>query len=307
VKPVDGGEGDERIVQAWQAHRPYLVDLAFRMLGDIGAAEDVVQDAFSRLIRAMPGEIEDERGWLIVVTSRLCLDQIRSARVRRERPHDASEIEFVPSHSEPVAADSAVADPADRITLDDNVRLALLVVLQRLNPAERVVFVLHDIFQLPFDTVSQTVGRPTATCRQLARRARQKIEASRGGARFDVGAAEHRLVTEKFIAACAGGDLGALLSVLAPDAWGDIDLGPGDPRAPGVAHGAERVARNLLRFWGPHATLVSLPVGGAPALLGFIDRRLAGVLVFTMRGEKIQSVHVIGDPRQLSFLSSQLG
>ena len=304
---MDGGEGDKRIVQAWQAHRPYLVDLAFRMLGDIGAAEDVVQDAFSRLIRAMPGEIEDERGWLIVVTSRLCLDQIRSARVRRERPHDASEIEFVPSHTEPVAAKSAVADPADRITLDDSVRLALLVVLQRLNPAERVVFVLHDIFQVPFDTIAQTVGRPTATCRQLARRARQKIEASQGGAHFDVGAAEHRLVTEKFIAACAGGDLGALLSVLAPDAWGDIDLGPGDPRGRGVAHGAEQVARNLLRFWGPRATLVSHPVGGAPALLGFIDRKLAGVLVFTMRGEKIQSVHVIGDPRQLSFVSSQLG
>ena len=101
---MDSGLDDERVVQAWKAHRPYLVDLAFRMLGDIGAAEDVVQDAFSRLIRTMPGEIEDERGWLIVVTSRLCLDQIRSARSRRERPHDSSEIEFVPTHTEPVGA-----------------------------------------------------------------------------------------------------------------------------------------------------------------------------------------------------------
>jgi len=297
---------DERVVQAWKAHRPYLVDLAFRMLGDIGAAEDVVQDAFSRLVKAMPGEIEDERGWLIVVTSRLCLDQIRSARARRERPHDASEIEFVPAHTEPVGMGAAVADPADRVTLDDNVRLALLVMLQRLTAAERVVFVLHDIFGVPFDTVATTVGRPAATCRQLARRARQKIEDGQGGARFDVGAAEHRQVTEKFIAAAAGGDLDGLLAVLAPDAWGDVDLGPGDPRARGVIHGAERVARNVLRFWGPHATLVSHPVGGDPALLGFIDRALAGVLVFTMRGEKIQAVHVIGDPRKLSFLSSQL-
>ena len=297
---------DERVVQAWKAHRPYLVDLAFRMLGDIGAAEDVVQDAFSRLVKAMPGEIEDERGWLIVVTSRLCLDQIRSARARRERPHDASEIEFVPAHTEPVGMGAAVADPADRVTLDDNVRLALLVMLQRLTAAERVVFVLHDIFGVPFDMVATTVGRPAATCRQLARRARQKIEDGQGGARFDVGAAEHRQVTEKFIAAAAGGDLDGLLAVLAPDAWGDVDLGPGDPRARGVIHGAERVARNLLRFWGPHATLVSHPVGGDPALLGFIDRALAGVLVFTMRGEKIQAVHVIGDPRKLSFLSSQL-
>ena len=297
---------DERVVQAWKAHRPYLVDLAFRMLGDIGAAEDVVQDAFSRLVKAMPGEIEDERGWLIVVTSRLCLDQIRSARARRERPHDASEIEVVPALTEPVGTGVAVADPADRVTLDDNVRLALLVMLQRLTAAERVVFVLHDIFGVPFDTVATTVGRPAATCRQLARRARQKIEDGQGGARFDVGAAEHRQVTEKFIAAAAGGDLDGLLAVLAPDAWGDVDLGPGDPRARGVIHGAERVARNLLRFWGPHATLVSHPVGGEPALLGFRGRELAGVLVFSMRGEQIQSVHVIGDPRQLSFLSSQL-
>jgi RNA polymerase sigma-70 factor, ECF subfamily len=303
---MDSGLDDERVVQAWKAHRPYLVDLAFRMLGDIGAAEDVVQDAFSRLIRTMPGEIEDERGWLIVVTSRLCLDQIRSARSRRERPHDSSEIEFVPTHTAPVGAAAPAADPADRVTLDDNVRLALLVVLQRLSAAERVVFVLHDIFGVPFDTVAETVGRPTATCRQLARRARQKIEDGQGGARFDVGAAEHRLVTEKFIAACASGDLDGLLTVLAPDAWGDVELGPGDPRARGVVHGAERVARNLLHFWGPHATLVSHPVGGDPALLGFIDRALAGVLVFTMRGEKIQAVHVIGDPRKLSFLSSQL-
>src|SRR6516165_7746046 len=112
---------DERVVQAWKAHRPYLVDLAFRMLGDIGAAEDVVQDAFARLLRAAPGEIADERGWLIVVTSRLCLDQIRSARARRERPHDAAEIEFVPGDPA-AAARQASGDPADRVTLDDNVR-----------------------------------------------------------------------------------------------------------------------------------------------------------------------------------------
>ena len=304
---MDSGQGDERVVQAWKAHRPYLVDLAFRMLGDIGAAEDVVQDAFSRLIKTMPGEVEDERGWLIVVTSRLCLDQIRSARSRRERPHDSSEIEFVPTHTGPVGAAVPAADPADRVTLDDNVRLALLVVLQRLGAAERVVFVLHDIFGVPFGTIAQTVGRPAATCRQLARRARQKIEDGQGGTRFDVAAAEHRQVTEKFIAAAAGGDLDGLLAVLAPDAWGDVDLGPGDPRARGIVHGAERVARNLLHFWGTPATLVSHPVGGDPALLGFFDRALAGVLVFTMRGEKIQAVHVISDPRKLSFLSSQLG
>jgi len=295
---------DETVIRAWHDHRPYLIDLAFRMLGDIGAAEDVVQDAFSRLLRTSPGEIDDARGWLIVVTSRLCLDQIRSARARRERPHDASEIEFT-GGGQPQPGPGAPIDPADRVTLDDSVRLALLVVLQRLSPAERVVFVLHDIFSVPFDSIAQTVGRPAASCRQLAQRARKKIEDS-GGARVDVAAAEHRRVTEKFIAACARGDLDGLLEVLAPDAWGDFDAGPAGPDL-GVSRGAVRVARRLLYFWGPPATLVTQPVGGQPALLGFIGRELAGVLVLTMRHDTIQAVHVIGDPRQLGFLSAQLG
>jgi len=173
--------------------------------------------------------------------------------------------------------------------------------------------VLHDIFGVPFDSVARTVGRPTATCRQLARRARQKIEAqqgiedSQGGVGVGVGASEHRQVTEKFITACATGDLDGLLEALVPDAWGDFDAGPADPRGIGVIHGALRVARHLLYFWGPPATLVSHPVAGQPALLGFADRTLVGVLVFTMREDKIESVHVIGDPRKLGFLSSQLG
>jgi RNA polymerase sigma-70 factor, ECF subfamily len=310
-------QNDEQVIQAWNEHRPYLIDLAFRMLGDIGAAEDVVQDAFARLLRARPGEIEDERGWLIVVTSRLCLDQIRSARSRRERPHDAGEIEFVTGAGAGAGSGAGTgrhasvglqppADPADRITLDDDVQLALLVMLQRLSPAERVVFVLHDIFGVPFDSVAETLGRPAATCRQLARRARQKIEAGRGAATVDVGTAEHRQVTEKFIAACAGGDLDGLLEVLAPDVWGDFDAGPDGPRAV-VIRGADRVARNLLYYLGPGMTLVTQPVAGQPALLGFTGRTLSLVLILTMKAGRIQAMHGIGDPRKLGLLSAQLG
>jgi RNA polymerase sigma-70 factor, ECF subfamily len=302
---MDGGRDDSKVSQAYQEHRPYLVDLGFRMLGDVGAAEDVVQDAFSRLMRADIDELDDVRGWLIVVTSRLCLDQIRSARARRERAHDSTKIEFVT----PVAASQdrgELSDPADRVTFDDTVQLALLVVLERLSPPERVVFVLHDVFRMPFEEIAQTVGRPVASCRQLARRARQKIVLGQDGVRFDIPSSEHRQVTEKFIAACASGDVSGLLEVLAPDAWGAIDLGVEDPRSAVVIRGADRVARNLLRFWGPPATLVSHPVAGQPALLGFYDRELAGVLVFSMTGELIQSVQVIGDPRKLGFLSAQL-
>ncbi|TVZ05942.1 RNA polymerase sigma factor SigI [Trebonia kvetii] len=291
---------DETISQAYQAHRPDLVDLAFRMLGDIGAAEDAVQDAFSRLMRGDIGEIEDYRGWLIVVTSRLCLDQIRSARARRERAHDAGEIEFI------APPEPGLADPADRVTFDDRVRIALLVMLRRLSPAERVVFVLHDVFSVPFDTIAVTVGRSAPACRQLARRARQKIAAGRASLGADVAGSEHRAVTEKFLSACATGDIGGLLEVLDPDAWGELVLGPEATRREPVIIGAERVARNLVRFWGEGATLVSLSAAGQPALLGFVDRKLTAVLVLNMHDERIKAVQVIADPRLLDFVAAQL-
>jgi RNA polymerase sigma-70 factor (ECF subfamily) len=296
-------QDDKAVSDAFQAHRPYLVDLAFRMLGDIGAAEDAVQDAFSRLLRAEPAEIEDYRGWLIVVTSRLCLDQIRSARARRERAHDAAEIEFV------APPESGLADPADRVTLDDRVRIALLVMLQRLTPAERVVFVLHDVFGVPFDTIAETVGRSAQACRQLARRARQKIAAGQSGPAGllqEVAASEHRAVTAKFLTACATGDIDSLLTLLDPGAWGELVLGPETPRREAVVTGADRVAANLVKFWGEGTTLVSLTSSGQPTLLGFVDRKLTAVLTLIMRGERIQAVQVIADPRLLDFVSAQL-
>jgi RNA polymerase sigma-70 factor (ECF subfamily) len=293
----DGG-----FARSWTAHRTHLVDLAFRMLGDLGEAEEVVQEAFSRLSQADLAAIEDDRGWLTVVTSRLCLDRIRSARSRRERLHDLGDGRPV----EELVVSSPDSDPADRVTLDDSVRLALLVVMQRLSPAERVAFVLHDIFRLPFDAVAETVGRTPASCRQLARRARQKVEAETDGRRFDISAAEHRQVTERFIAACATGDMGGLLEVLDADVAGEVDRGL-DLIAPGPVRGADRVGANLLRFWAG-ATMVTLPLDGQPAVLAFQDGQLAGVLVLTMRpdAERIAKVHVIADPSKVAFLRAQL-
>jgi RNA polymerase sigma-70 factor (ECF subfamily) len=290
----------EDFLTAWAAHRPHVVNVAFRMLGDIGTAEDVVQEAFSRLAKTKPGEVQDARGWLIVVTSRLCLDRIRSAQAQRELPHDFGKGET----GVPLA--SRELDPADRVTLDDSVRLALLVMMQRLNPAERVVLVLHDVFQMRFEDIADTVGRPVATCRQLARRARQRIESDTGGRKFDVTAEHHREVTERFIAACARGDINALVDVLSPEASGEIDLGV-SATAPGVTHGADQVAANLIRFWG-NATLVPVPSGMGPAVLGFRNRRLEGVLVLRISdtGERVDTVHVIADPAKLTFLRGML-
>jgi RNA polymerase sigma-70 factor (ECF subfamily) len=282
---------EQQIKDAWIDHRPYLVDMAFRMLGDIGRAEDVVQEAFQRLSKSDFDAIEDARGWLIVVTSRLCLDVIRSARHRHEQPVGGPDLAERFEGTE-----TSAPDPADRVTLDDGVRLALLVVLERLTPAERVAFVLHDIFGIPFDAVAETVGRPEATCRQLARRARLKLESSDGSRRATVTPDEHRLVTDRFIAACASGSFEDLLAVLDPDVTGGVDL---YPRL--IVQGARFVASNLLRYWET-ATLVSLPFVDKPCLLGFVDRDLAGLISLTVDGEHVTEIHVYCEPRALAFL-----
>jgi RNA polymerase sigma-70 factor (ECF subfamily) len=286
---------EQQISDVWTEHRPYLVDMAFRMLGDIGRAEDVVQEAFQRLSQSDFDGIQDARGWLIVVTSRLCLDVVRSARARREEPVDGYELETRVGQ-----ATTELFDPADRVTLDDGVRLALVVVLERLSPAERVAFVLHDIFGVPFDVVSETVGRPEATCRQLARRARLKLEAPDGARRTSVSVDEHRLVTERFIAACANGNFDDLLAVLDPDVTGGVDLRPGL-----VVHGAQSVARNLVHFWGWGASLVSLPFVDHPCILAFADRDLAALLSLTVSGDRVTKIHVYAEPRALEFLRAR--
>ena len=208
---------------AWSAHRRRLLDIAYRMLGSLSDAEDVVQEAYARLARADRGAIDDLRSWLITVTGRLCLDHLRSADVKRRA--------YVgPWLPEPlVDFPGADADPADRVTLDDSLRMALLVLLEQLSPAERTAFVLHDIFQVPFDEVGAIVGRSPAACRQLAARARQHVQSETRTARFHIDATEQRRVAERFAAACNEGDLEALLKVLDPDVVGEFDSGGSTP------------------------------------------------------------------------------
>lgn len=273
----------DRIAEAWRQHRPYLVNLAYQMLGDVGDAEDVAQEAFLRLSRTEPSEIEDVRGWLTVVASRLCLDQVRSARARYERPGEVQE-RPAPQRS----------DPADRVTLDDEIRAALLEVLRRLSPGERVAFVLHDVFGVPFDSISETVGRPVGTCRQLARRARAKFVAAQPKTNA-VASTEHQLVTEKFITACANGDLTGLAAVLDPTVWGVGTILADPPPPQQINHGPDAVASNLLRYLWPDVTLVSGPVG-QPVLLAFTDRRLFAVIVLTIRDSRVAKIEAIADP-----------
>ena len=278
---------EDQVAEAWRRHRPYLVNLAYQMLGDVGDAEDVAQEAFLRLARADFDAIDDIRAWLTVVIGRLCLDQVRSARARYERPGDIDP---------EVAAlnQSRRLDPADRVTLDDEVRTALLEVLRRLSPAERVSFVLHDVFAVPFDEIAETVGRPVGTCRQLARRARAKFAVAqpKPGA---VPVAEQQLVTEKFITACSNGDLQALAEVLDPTVWGVGTVLTDPPLPPQINHGPHDVAVNLLRYLGPGVTVVSGPAG-QPALLAFAERRLFAVIVLTIGENLVTKIEATADP-----------
>jgi RNA polymerase sigma-70 factor, ECF subfamily len=277
------GMTDAQLQEAWRRHHPYVVNLAYQMLGDIGDAEDVAQEAFARLSRA--DDVDDARGWLTVVAGRLCLDQVRSARARYESPTETTMLETLPNPS---------PDPADRVTLDDQVNSALLEVLRRLSPGERVAFVLHDVFKVPFEEIAETVGRPVGTCRQLARRARTKIQAA-GPPRKAVGTDEHRAVIEKFIAACATGDLAALTAVLDPTVWGVATLLGEPPPPPQINHGPDAVATNLLLYLGPGATLVGAPVG-QPVLLGYAQRHLFAVLVLTVRDGLVVKIEATADP-----------
>jgi RNA polymerase sigma-70 factor (ECF subfamily) len=276
------------------------------MLGDLGLAEDMVQEAFVRLARTDLDTVEDVRGWLVVVTGRRCLDHLRSARVRRES---------LASLDLDAAAPSAIAtatapgvDPADRVTLDDTVRAALLTVLERLTPAERTAFILHDVFQLAFDQIGDIVGRTPTACRRLASRARQRLRAESGPVRTHVEPAEHHRVVEQFIAAASGGDLDALMALLDPDVasettpGGVIDATTGKP-----AVGREAVARQAVRFLGPRSntTLVSWFINQQPAIVVTHNGVIVVVLLLTLRDGLVEHLHAVGDPIGLARASDR--
>ncbi len=259
--------------EVWQRDRGYLLGLATRMLGERAGAEDVVQEAFGRLARVDLDELEDPRGWLAVVVRRLALDRIRSAHRRRETSVGAE----LPDGSVPLQSARAT-DPADRVTLDDQVQLALAVVLDRLTPAERTAFVLHDVFGFSFDTVAEIVGRTPGACRQLASRARRTVRADDGSRPDDPDVVRHRLVAERFIAACAGGDIGELMSLLDPGVAGEATLVGHGPLVTVI--GRPDVAQRLLGLFGPatDTMLVPFPMEQGPGLIAFAHGRLAALV-----------------------------
>lgn len=281
----------DALTEAFEAQRPRLVRVAYATVGSVAEAEDCVQEAWLRLRRVEdPAEIRDLGAWLTTTVSRLALDALTRAQVRREQ--------YVgPWLPEPLVEDDAAQDPAERVTLDESVSMALLVVLERLTPAERTSFLLHDVFGLPFGEIAGVVGRSPAAVRQLAARARQHVEDGRP--RFPPTTAEQRALVSAFAAACTNGDLERLVALLDPDAvWrGD---GGGKVASHQGARGAERVARALLRLTRrPPRRVGMVTVNGAPGLVLRDADCVLSVISFTVDGGRITAIDVIRNPDKL--------
>jgi RNA polymerase sigma-70 factor (ECF subfamily) len=259
----------------------------------------VVQEAYLRYQATPPETIRSERAFLSTVVTRLCLDELRSARARREAY-------IGPWFPEPlVEGVEPFSDPAERVTLDDSVRMAMLMVLEELSPAERVVFVLHDVFQFPFEDVARMVDRTPAACRQLASRARRHVTEAQRTASRHVDMAEQRRITERFIAAAETGELQPPLEVLDPAVAGWADLGGQNERVREPLVGRDAVARRIMRLFTPSAGVRLSPVmvNGEPGVIAIREKSVFSVLLLTADLGRIKKINAIGDPRKLRHLA----
>ena len=289
----------DAINSVWRTERRRLIDIGYRMLGSIAEAEDLADEAYARLLRTDIDSISDLTGWLVTTTSRLCLDRLRSAD-RRRRAYVG------PWLPEPLLAmpNSGSVDPADRVTLDDSVRLALLVVLEQLTPAERTSFVLHDLFNIEFEEVAHIVGRSPAACRQLASRARRRIQTHPETPRAAIDRTELEQVAQRFADACASGTIESLLEVLDPDVVGDFDSGGHIPGAPlDAIDGAEPIAATLVHaFRNQRFTFDVGDINGEPGVIARLAERVVAVIALGVRDGRIDLIHAIGNPTKLRHL-----
>jgi RNA polymerase sigma-70 factor, ECF subfamily len=285
----------------WRRHQRYLLAVAYRLLGSLTDAEDAVQEAYLRLASAEGTDINDVRSWLATVVSRICLDQLRSARVRRES--------YVgPWLPEPLVGDTLAPappelGPADRVTLSESVHMAMLIVLENLSPAERTAFILHDVFGLDFPQIGQVVGRSARACRQLAFRARQHVRAH--APHTDVDAGELDRIVSAFHAAARTGDIDTLTSLLHPDVVMRSDGGGKAPAALHPVHGATAVARLVAGLTARRDTgliVRMVPVNGEPGFLLKQDNAVAGVGVVTTANGQITAIDLIVNPDKLSHI-----
>jgi RNA polymerase sigma-70 factor (ECF subfamily) len=277
------------LAERFEEHRTHLRAVAYRMLGSLSEVDDAVQEAWLRLSRADATGIDNLGGWLTTVVARVCLDMLRSRQSRREEP-------FTPDAPEPVATGTPGSSPEQEALLADSVGLALLVVLDRLTPAERLAFVLHDMFAVPFEEIAPIVGRSAEATRQLASRARRRV---RGGGTPDPDLVRQREVVDAFISALRAGDFQGLLAVLDPDLVVRADLPAG---APTEIRGAAVWAKGAVTYG--HMARLTQPalVDGAIGVVVAPQGRLVRALRFTIANGKITEIEVIGNPARLGEL-----
>jgi RNA polymerase sigma factor (sigma-70 family) len=281
----------EWLGERFEEHRGHLRAVAYRMLGSLSEADDAVQEAWIRLSRTDASEVENLGGWLTTVVARVCLNMLRSRTTRREDPLDA----HVP---DPIVSLDDHADPEQEAMLADSVGLALLVVLETLPPAERMAFVLHDMFGVTFDEIAAIVDRSPAAARQLASRARRRV---RGAAPVpDQDRDRQRRVVDAFFAAARSGDFETLIAVLDPDIVLRADFGPSAASA--VVRGAQAVASRAVMFADPARVLTPAFVNGGPGVVVTLDGRVVSVMAFTVVGGRVAGIDALGDPERLARL-----
>ncbi len=285
------------LAEQFEENRTHLRAVAYRMLGSISEADDAVQEAWLRLSRSDTSGIENLGGWLTTVVSRVCLDMLRSRRSRREEPLSQPPGGRVP---EPIASRGDGIDPEHEALLADSVGPALLVVLETLAPAERLAFVLHDMFSVPFEEIAPIVGRSSTTTRQLASRARRRV---RGAANVpDADLTRQREAVDAFLVAARGGDFDALVAVLDPDVVLRADRGGVPAGASREVRGAQAVAEQALTFSQFAAFARPALVNGAAGVVVFERGRPFSIMGFTVRGRKIAEIDILADPERLSQL-----
>ena len=285
------------LAQRFEEHRSHLRAVAYRMLGSISEADDAVQEAWLRLSRSETSGVENLGGWLTTVVGRVCLDMLRSRTSRSVVPFGESLGTRVP---EPLVSRADGIDPEHEALLADSVGLALLVVLETLSPAERLAFVLHDMFSVPFEEIAPVVGRSPTAARQLASRARRRVQ---GEAHLpDADLATQRKVVDAFLAASRDGDFDTLLAVLDPDVVLRMDGGAVRAGLSREVRGARAVAEQTLTFSGLSPFVRPALVNGAAGVVVAPRGRLFSVMGFTIRGGKIVEVDILADPARLSRL-----
>ncbi|WP_338499331.1 RNA polymerase sigma-70 factor [Streptomyces sp. SJL17-4] len=289
----------DTLTEHFEEYRPMLLGVAYRMLGRAADAEDVVQEAWLRWAAEDRAEVREPRAFLVRITTRLAIDRLRQAQARRES--------YVgPWLPEPVVTDFGpiAPDTAERALLADSVSLAVLVVLESLSPLERAVFVLREAFGFPYAEIATALDRSEAAVRQLAGRARHHVD--EGKPRYDVDPTERRDLTERFLAAAAGGDLGDLLALLAPDVRLVGDSG-GKSKAPlRIIEGADKVGRFLhatSRGAGEIFEIRLLELNGGPALLALVDGKPEAVFQIEVLDGRVQCVYIIRNPDKLQGLA----